>query len=384
MNPLDRRNQRARPAPLRIMTYNVHRCVGADGRADPRRIAEVIAACQPDMVALQELDVGRLRTGGIDQAHAIAHLLGMSVHFHPALQVEEELYGDAILTALPMRLVKAGLLPGSVGFEPRGALWAAVEANGTEIQIINTHLGLPAYERMAQAKTLLGQNWLGHPDCRDPVILLGDFNARRRSVVYRMFTARLRDAQLVLHKRARRTFPARMPMLRIDHIFCSRSVDVLGVEVPRSQLVRTASDHLPLVMDFRIVEHERTRVSAATDDGLGASEGSDPSLVEVDRIGSIQRNLVAATLARSYLHLGMRPTSEALTDVSQVARRASRWVGRDSCRCNARPSLHLIGSRRCDVRRGDQVRSVRAQSLGCGQAVKNLLNLRTSMASVGV
>jgi endonuclease/exonuclease/phosphatase family metal-dependent hydrolase len=246
----------------------------------------VIAACQPDMVALQELDVRRLRTGGIDQAHAIAYLLGMSVHFHPALQVEEELYGDAILTALPMRLVKAGLLPGSVGFEPRGALWAAVEANGTEIQIINTHLGLPAYERMAQAKSLLGQDWLGHPDCRDPVILLGDFNARRRSVVYRMFAAKLRDAQLVLHKRARRTFPARMPMLRIDHIFCSRSVDVLGVEVPRSQLVRTASDHLPLVMDFRIVEHERTRVSAATNNGLGASEASDPSLVEVDRIGS--------------------------------------------------------------------------------------------------
>jgi len=172
----------------------------------------------------------------------------MRVHFHPALQVEEELYGDAILTALPMRLMKAGPLPGSVGFEPRGALWAAIDANGTEIQIINTHLGLPAYERMAQARALLG-----------------DFNARRRSVVYRKFTARLRDAQLVLHKRARRTFPARMPMLRIDHIFCSRSVDVLDVDVPRSQLVRTASDHLPLVMDFRIVEHERTLESATTE-----------------------------------------------------------------------------------------------------------------------
>ena len=77
-----------------------------------------------------------------------------------------------------------------------------------------------------------------------------------------------------------------MPMLRIDHIFCSRSVDVLGVEVPRSQLVRTASDHLPLVMDFRTVEHGRTGVSAATDHGLGASEGGDPSLVEVDPISS--------------------------------------------------------------------------------------------------
>ena len=43
------------------------------------------------------------------------------------------------------------------------------------------------------------------------------------------------------------------------------SVDVLGVEVPRSQLVRTASDHLPLVMDFRIVDHERTLESAATE-----------------------------------------------------------------------------------------------------------------------
>ena len=66
---------------------------------------------------------------------------------------------------------------------------------------------------MKQAKTLLAQNWLGNLDCRDPVILLGDFNARRRSIVYRMFTARLRDAQLVLHTRARRTFPARMPTL---------------------------------------------------------------------------------------------------------------------------------------------------------------------------
>jgi endonuclease/exonuclease/phosphatase family metal-dependent hydrolase len=253
---------------LRIVTYNVHRCVGADGRAEPHRIAEVIASCEPHIVALQELDVGRVRTGSIDQAHAIAHLLGMSFHFHPALQVEEELYGDAILTTLPMRLVKAGPLPGSVGFEPRGALWAVVDANGFAIQIINTHLGLPAYERMAQAKTLLGKDWLGHPDCHDPVILLGDFNARRRSRVYRKFTAKLRDAQLVLHRRAQRTFPSRMPIVRIDHIFCSRSVEVVSVEVPRSRLIRSASDHLPVVMDFRLLDSASVdRVNAAMSSG---------------------------------------------------------------------------------------------------------------------
>jgi endonuclease/exonuclease/phosphatase family metal-dependent hydrolase len=73
---------------------------------------------------------------------------------------------------------------------------------------------------------------------------------------------------LVLHKRARRTFPARMPMLRIDHIFCSRSVDVLGVEAPRSQLVRTASDHLPLAMDFRIVFNGFSRCLMSGEPGV--------------------------------------------------------------------------------------------------------------------
>ena len=237
---------------LRIMTYNVHRCIGADGRADPRRIAVMIAGCRPDIVALQELDVGRHRTGGIDQAHAIAQHLGMGFHFHPAILIEEERYGDAILTSLPMRLIQAERLPGSSWLEPRGAIWVAVETDEGELQLVNTHLGLVAYERLMQVETLLSPRWLGHPSCRDPFILLGDFNAIRRSRVYRRLASKLRDAQLGLKSRPRRTFPARMPMLRIDHIFCSPSVEVLGIDVPRTRLARVASDHLPLVMDCRL------------------------------------------------------------------------------------------------------------------------------------
>ena len=48
---------------LRVMTYNVHSCVGMDGKLDAERIARVIARARPDVVALQELDVGRARTG---------------------------------------------------------------------------------------------------------------------------------------------------------------------------------------------------------------------------------------------------------------------------------------------------------------------------------
>lgn len=242
---------------LRIVTYNVHRCLGVDGRLSPARIADVIASCQPDIVALQELDIGRARTGGVDQAHAVARALGMHMHFHPALKVMEESYGDAILTARPSRLVKGGPLPmwaRWVGLEPRGALWATVNLGGAEMQIINTHLGLRGPERLVQVDALLGPDWLGHHACREPVILAGDLNAVPRSRAYRRLTTRLRDAQTFSRvARPRPTFPGRMPILRIDHVLVSRSIEVLRTETVRTPLARVASDHLPLVVDFRIM-----------------------------------------------------------------------------------------------------------------------------------
>ncbi|KAK0351113.1 hypothetical protein LTR94_026286, partial [Friedmanniomyces endolithicus] len=95
----------------RLLTYNVHRCVGTDKRLDVARIVAVIAEHEPDIVCLQELDVGRLRTGKVDQAQAIAKGLAMSSRFHPAMRVEAELYGDAILTPHPEKLVRADALP---------------------------------------------------------------------------------------------------------------------------------------------------------------------------------------------------------------------------------------------------------------------------------
>ncbi len=239
-----------------ILTYNVHRCVGVDGRLSTARIAEVIAACNPDIVALQELDVGRLRTGGVDQAHAIAEELGMQMHFHPAFRVMEEAYGDAILTTRPSKLVKAGPLPGwgrGAFVEPRGALWASVNVGGAEVQVINTHLGLRGPERLLQIEALLGHDWFCHPTCRDPVLIAGDFNAIPRSRVYRRLSLHLRDAQTAPHApRPRPTYPTRTPFLRVDHVFVSRSLEVLRAETIRTPLARVASDHLPLLIEFRV------------------------------------------------------------------------------------------------------------------------------------
>jgi endonuclease/exonuclease/phosphatase family metal-dependent hydrolase len=240
----------------RILTYNVHRCVGVDRRLDVGRIADVIAALEPDIVALQELDVGRARTGGVDQAHEIARRLAMTFHFNAAMRVEEEQYGDAILTCYPERLVKAGALPGLEGgiqVEPRGALWVAVEIHGVEVQVINAHLGLVPREQRRQAAALAGPGWLAHQECRRPAILLGDFNATRASVVYRTLAARLGDARRCAGKHgATSTFPSAFPVLRIDHVFVTPDVRVARIEAPYIPLTRVASDHLPLVMDFAL------------------------------------------------------------------------------------------------------------------------------------
>lgn len=240
----------------RIVTYNVHRCVGNDRQLDVARIADVLARLEPDIVALQELDVGRARTNHVDQASEIAKRLEMVCHFHPAMTVEAELYGDAILSAYPEQLIQTGPLPGHprlTALEPRGALWLEVDIGGKTVQVINTHLGLVPREQRMQASFLAGPSWLGHPRCKGPRILLGDFNATGTSVVYRTLTAKLEPARNLAPVRSpTTTFPSQLPVLRIDHVFVSPEIIVRDVFAPYDPLTRLASDHLPLVMDFDV------------------------------------------------------------------------------------------------------------------------------------
>jgi endonuclease/exonuclease/phosphatase family metal-dependent hydrolase len=241
----------------RLLTYNVHRCVGTDRKLDVARVAAVISAQKPDIVCLQELDVGRARTEGVDQATSIATALGMTSRFHPAMQVETELYGDAILTPWPERLIRAEELPtlaGLRGLEPRGALWSLITIDGVEINILNTHLGLVPREQRKQAKALNGTHWLGSADCKGPTILAGDFNATSITRPYQALTRRMADAQRQLGLRPSvKTFPSSFPAIRIDHLFVSPQIKVTKVWTPLDALARVASDHLPLVMDFDIL-----------------------------------------------------------------------------------------------------------------------------------
>ncbi|MGE0859445.1 MAG: endonuclease/exonuclease/phosphatase family protein, partial [Gammaproteobacteria bacterium] len=250
-------------ASLRVMTYNTHACLGLDGRALPHRIARVIAECQADIVCLQELDVGRARSDGIDQAERVAAHLTMQHVFHAAVELREERYGNAVLSPLPMRLVQSARLPGIGAREPRGVLWVAIDLGGVELQVINTHLGLRAAERQVQVEFLTSEDWLGAAMQRGPVVMCGDFNAGERSYVWRTLRARLTDVQVENASHApRNTWFARHPTRRLDHIFVSREFRVVGVDVPRTQLTRVASDHLPVVAELALGVEAVSKASA--------------------------------------------------------------------------------------------------------------------------
>jgi endonuclease/exonuclease/phosphatase family metal-dependent hydrolase len=243
---------------LRVMTYNVHSCIGNDRVLSPTRIAEVIAAYNPDVVALQELDVGRARTGNVDQAHLIAQRLEYVFHFFPGMEIEEERFGDAILSRYHMHLRHAAGLPRHQYRSKRthrGALWVSMEVDGRTVQIINTHLGLGRVERRSQTERLLSDEWLGHKDCTSPLIFCGDLNSLPRSFVHRQYKSILHDTQPFLHgsrARSKNTYPSPYPMWRIDYIFVSPDIRVTNVIVPRTRLTRLASDHLPVIADLEI------------------------------------------------------------------------------------------------------------------------------------
>jgi endonuclease/exonuclease/phosphatase family metal-dependent hydrolase len=238
---------------VRIVTYNVHSCVGTDALLSPERVAAVIAETAPDVVCLQELDAGRARTRRLRQAEVIAQELGMACEFHPAIRLEREQYGDAILSREPLRVVRAEILPwpkSLLAFEPRGALWISTTIAGTEWQIINTHLGLGRAERRIQAEALAAAEWIGSAVKRPPLVVCGDFNSRPASKVHRILAREVVDAQTLVPGRRENTFATRLPLICLDYVFVSRDVEVRELRAIKSPLARLASDHFPLFAEL--------------------------------------------------------------------------------------------------------------------------------------
>lgn len=241
---------------VRVATYNVRSCRGIDGQRSEKRIADVIASLEADVIGLQELDLNRRRSSGADQAALIAEYLGWRHFFHPALRVGDELFGNAILSPHPVQLRQAQELPSVMTRlcpETRAALWVEVATATGPLHVINTHLGLGRRERLMQAELLAGSQWLGAVPVEHPLVLLGDLNSSPASRPFQVLTRELRDIRSDLRPSPRlKTFPTRRPLLAVDHILVNKQVRVNSATVIRNDLTRVASDHFPLLAEIEL------------------------------------------------------------------------------------------------------------------------------------
>lgn len=266
--------------PRRIVaaTYNIHRCIGADGRYSPSRIALVLEEIDADLIGLQEVDSRLAAAGARDQLGYLAHRLGFNVAAGLNIVCDRGHYGNALLSRWPIlesRLIDLS----AAGREPRGGIDADVAcpgaANGEAVRVIVTHFGLRGWERRRQMASLLRHIGDGDGDGDDrgrrPLLLMGDFNEWVRfGPVSRSLGGALRC------DRQGASFPARWPLLPLDRI-CARSLTLAQAPAPHvSETARVASDHLPVKAVFM----------------LPAQASSSTSVVGTPRTPNIDHNLI--------------------------------------------------------------------------------------------
>jgi endonuclease/exonuclease/phosphatase family metal-dependent hydrolase len=229
----------ARPAGTLIASYNVHKCVGSDGRFDPERISRVIHEIDADVMALQEADSRFGERTGLLDLHRLERETGLVPVPVAGAVKAHGWHGKVVLFKRgKLRDVHQVALP---GLEPRGALIAEIElAQGGALRIIAAHLGLLRRSRAQQARMIVE---LMTRDDETPTILLGDLNEWRLGDRSSLNTFQSAFGPLPA---AVPSFPAGLPVLALDRILANRSGLISKVEAHASVLARVASDHLPI------------------------------------------------------------------------------------------------------------------------------------------
>ena len=237
------------PTQLRVMTWNIHHAEGVDGKLDMQRIADVIKAQKPDLVALQEVDHRTERTRKMDQPAQLAQLTGMHASFGKAIDYQGGEYGQVILSRwlIPSQSLEVVKLPGDPTKEQRIALVARLKPGESApvIRFVSTHLDhtRDSTDRPGQASHL--QQHLGSGE--EPTILAGDLNDVPDGEVMRRLGRDWMDAA----RDAGPTIPAAQPTRRIDYILVRPAARwrVLEAKVLDEPV---ASDHRPVVVTLEL------------------------------------------------------------------------------------------------------------------------------------
>jgi endonuclease/exonuclease/phosphatase family metal-dependent hydrolase len=230
---------------IRILAYNRHHGEGMDSIVDLERIAAIILALDPDLVALQEVDSVATRTMGVDQAAELGRLTSMQHVFGGFMPYQGGMYGMAVLSRLPIEEAHNHRLPD--GAEPRTALGITVTTPaGHRVRFVGIHFYRTEEERLAQAIRL--EALLADDDT--PTILAGDFNSEPGTAV---MTHLASSWEFVDKGEDSLTFSSFDPVREIDFVLLRPRGHFLPIN-ERLLVEPVASDHRPVVVELAIRE----------------------------------------------------------------------------------------------------------------------------------
>lgn len=240
---------------LSLVTWNIHGCVGTDGRFDLSRVARVVRGFSAEVVALQEVGEVHGRMPALDQARGIAEQTGARLAFMANVFKGRRRYGNAILSYLP--ILREAHYDLSVGKrEPRGCLRADLALpGGGAMHVFNLHLGLGVFERRRQA-LLLGADILRDAALAHPMVVVGDFNRWYPGPIRALLRRALIDCAGRLEQ-MEPTYPARFPLFRLDRVLAGPALTPLSVKVVERGEAKVASDHLPVIARLSVEPQPR-------------------------------------------------------------------------------------------------------------------------------
>jgi endonuclease/exonuclease/phosphatase family metal-dependent hydrolase len=251
---------------MRLATFNIlHGRSTTDSVVDLGRLRACVTALNPDVLALQEVDLDQERSGMADLTAVAAEAMGaVSYRFVAAISgtpgatwmaATGDLapglagYGIAILSRYPVSTWQVLRLPhiplrfpmyvaGShrirmVKEEPRAAMVAILDTPSGPLTVANTHLSfVPGWNRW-QLRRLM-RDLRGFPG---PHVLMGDLNMTAAAAARH---SRLRPLAITP------TFPAVEPRRQLDHIFTGdATLSCTHNCAPQMSI----SDHRPLVVE---------------------------------------------------------------------------------------------------------------------------------------
>ena len=244
---------------IRIVTYNIHKARGLDQRVRIERIAKILREISADIIALQEvvnIEGGRRED---HQALFIAEELGYQYQIGENRRLKGGAYGNVTLSRFPISFACNYDLT-QHGREERGCLRTDIQIEATRsLHIYNIHLGTAYRERRYQAHRMVAHEILKGEGLKGPRIILGDFNEWIAGLASRLLRSHFQSIRVLPFFGRSRSYPGLFPFLHLDRIYFDRQLDLQKVESFRNLKTLIASDHVPIIADFRIREKEKGR-----------------------------------------------------------------------------------------------------------------------------